>query len=41
MKIGIISDSHGCDGDLTGWFYTIVFAEKLEFESIAAAIRRP
>ena len=39
IPVAGISDSHGCDGDLTGWFYTVVFAEKLEFESIAAAIR--
>ena len=34
-----ISDSHGCDGDLTGWYYTVVFAEDLSFDAIAAAIR--
>ena len=39
IPVAGISDSHGCDGDLTGWFYTVVFAEKLEFDSIAAAIR--
>ena len=39
IPVAGISDSHGCDGDLTGWYYTVVFAEELSFESIAAAIR--
>ena len=39
IPVAGISDSHGCDGDLTGWFYTVIFAEKLSFESLAAAIR--
>ena len=34
-----ISDSHGCDGDLSGWYYTVVFAEELTFDALAAAIR--
>ncbi len=34
-----ISDSHSCDGDLTGWYYTIVFAKEISFEAIAEAIR--
>ncbi len=34
-----ISDSHSCDVDLAGWYYTIVFAKELSFESIAEAIR--
>ncbi|MBO5763403.1 MAG: PHP domain-containing protein, partial [Lentisphaeria bacterium] len=39
IPVAGISDCHGCDGDLAGWFYTIVFSEKLEFDSIAEAIR--
>ena len=34
-----VSDSHNCDGELAGWYYTIVFAKELGFESIAEAIR--
>lgn len=34
-----VSDSHGCENDLFSWYYTIVFADKLEFDSLAAAIR--
>ena len=39
IPVAGISDSHGCDGDLTGWYYTIIFAEELNFNSLAAAIR--
>ncbi len=39
IPVAGISDCHGCDGDLAGWFYTIVFADKLDFDSIAEAIR--
>lgn len=34
-----VSDSHCGDNGMTGWYYTVVFAEKLTFESIAEAIR--
>ena len=39
IPVAGVSDSHDCDATLTGWYYTIVFAESLSFESIAAAIR--
>ena len=39
IPVAGISDCHGCDGDLANWFYTIVFSEKLDFDSIAEAIR--
>lgn len=39
IPVAGISDSHGCDGDLTGWYYTVVFAGELSFDSLAAAIR--
>ena len=39
IPVAGISDSHGCDGDLSGWYYTIIFAEKQEFDSLAEAIR--
>ena len=39
IPVAGISDSHGCDGDLTGWFYTVIFAGELSFDSLAAAIR--
>lgn len=34
-----VSDAHGCDRDLFGWYYTIVFAKNREFSSIADSIR--
>lgn len=39
IPVAGISDSHDCDGDLAGWYYTVVLAEKLEFDSLAEAIR--
>ncbi len=39
IPVAGISDAHGCDGDLFGWYYTIVFADELKFESLAKAIR--
>ena len=39
IPVAGVSDSHDCDKSLAGWYYTIVFAEELSFESIAAAIR--
>lgn len=34
-----VSDAHGCDRDLFGWFYTVVFAENCGFESLKAAFK--
>lgn len=34
-----LSDSHGCDRNLFGWYYTIVFASSVEFRDLASAIR--
>ena len=39
IPVAGVSDSHDCDTSLTGWYYTIVFAEELSFDSLAAAIR--
>jgi hypothetical protein len=39
IPVAGVSDSHNCDTSLTGWYYTIVFAEELSFDSLAAAIR--
>ncbi len=39
IPVAGVSDSHNCDGELAGWYYTIVFAKELGFESIAEAIR--
>ena len=39
IPVAGISDSHNCDGALTGWYYTVIFAEDLSFDSLAAAIR--
>ena len=34
-----VSDGHGCDNHVANWYYTIVFAPKLEFPALAEAIR--
>lgn len=34
-----VSDAHGCDRELFGWYYTIVFAKDCEFKSLAESIR--
>ena len=39
IPVAGVSDSHDCDTSLAGWYYTIVFAEELSFEALAAAIR--
>ena len=39
IPVAGVSDSHDCDASLTGWYYTITFAEELSFDSLAAAIR--
>ena len=39
IPVAGISDAHGCDGDLFGWYYTIIFADELKFESLATSIR--
>ena len=35
-----ISDAHGCDTDLFGWFYTVLFAENCEFRSLKEAFHQ-
>ena len=35
-----ISDAHGCDTDLFGWFYTVLFAENCEFRSLKEAFKQ-
>ena len=40
IPVAGISDSQDCDGDLAGWYYTVIFAEKAEFDSLAEAIRQ-
>ena len=39
MPVVGVSDSHGIDNHIAGWYYTVVFAEELCFEAIAKAIR--
>ena len=39
IPVAGVSDSHDCDASLAGWYHTIVFAEELSFDSLAAAIR--
>ncbi len=39
IPVAGVSDSHDCDHDLAGWYYTVLFAEKLDFDSIAESIR--
>jgi hypothetical protein len=34
-----VSDAHGCDRDLFGWYYTVVFAPSVEFNDLADGIR--
>ena len=34
-----VSDAHGCDRDLFGWYYTILFAEDCEFDSLKTAFK--
>jgi len=34
-----VSDAHGCDRDLFGWYYTIIFATSVEFRDLADGIR--
>lgn len=35
-----VSDAHGCDGELFGWFYTIVFSRGREWEELASSFSR-
>ena len=34
-----VSDAHGCDIDLFGWYYTIILAPSVAFPDLAAGIR--
>ncbi len=34
-----VSDAHGCDGDLFGWYRTLVFADSTDFEDLKSAIK--
>lgn len=34
-----VSDSHDCDGDLFRWFYSILFADNCEFDSLKGAFQ--
>ncbi|MBN2308101.1 MAG: hypothetical protein JXR94_03975, partial [Candidatus Hydrogenedentes bacterium] len=34
-----VSDGHGCEGDLFGWYSTIVFAPGLELEDLIESIK--
>ena len=34
-----VSDAHGCDRDLFGWYYTVLFAENCDFESLKTALK--
>jgi len=38
MPVVGVSDAHGCDGDLFGWYYTVVFAPDAEFASLKSGI---
>ncbi|NUQ69844.1 MAG: hypothetical protein HUU17_03395 [Chthonomonadales bacterium] len=36
-----VSDAHGCErGELFGWYYTIVFSGRLEFDDLTTSIRK-
>ena len=39
LPVAGVSDCHTCDGVLSGWYYTIVFAGELSFPALAEAIR--
>ncbi len=39
IPVAGVSDAHGVARGLAGWFYTVIFAEELSFDSLAAAIR--
>ena len=39
IPVAGVSDAHGCSRGLAGWYYTVIFAEELSFDSLAAAIR--
>lgn len=39
IPVAGISDAHGCDRDLWGWYFTLVFAPSDDFSDLAAAIR--
>jgi hypothetical protein len=39
LPVAGVSDSHGCDGDLFGWYYTIIMAASDKFEDLAAGIK--
>lgn len=34
-----VSDAHGCDRDLFGWYYTLVLAKSVEFGDLSRGIR--
>ena len=34
-----VSDAHGCDRDLFGWYYTVLFSENCEFDSLKSAFK--
>lgn len=38
LPVAGVSDCHNCDGKM-GWYYTVVLADKLDFDTIAEAIR--
>jgi hypothetical protein len=38
IPVAGVSDAHGCDRDLFGWYYTIVLAESAEFKDLAKGI---
>lgn len=35
-----VSDAHGCDRDLFGWYYTVILAKSVQFKHLAQGIRR-
>ena len=39
VPVAGVSDAHGCDRDLFGWYYTIVLAESNRFEDLSKAIK--
>lgn len=39
IPVAGVSDSHGCDGDLFGWYYTIILAQSDKFDDLATGIK--
>jgi len=39
IPVSGVSDAHGCDRDLFGWYYTVILAKSVKFNDLAQGIR--